>query len=273
MIFDGKQFAREIADELSHEVSTYDTTPSLGVCMVGNNPVSARYVGLKKRMASQVGVEVTVHSLEEDISTEELLSVLRETIPMHDGYIVQLPLPAHIDTSAILNAIPTEKDVDMLSSKTMESFYKNETDLLPPVVGVFAEIIQRNTIELLSKKVVVVGYGRLVGKPAEHWFKKQGADVTVVDLGDSLEDAARDADIIALGAGAPGILKASMVKEGVVVLDAGTSEDEGTLKGDADPAVSEKASLFTPVPGGIGPVTVVLLFKNLLTLYSHAREA
>ena len=268
MIFDGKQFSHELADELAERVKTFDRAPSLGVCMVGNNPVSKRYVGLKKRMAGRVGIGLEVHHYDESISTEELAKEISRTLALHDGYIVQLPLPSHIDTSHILNSIPAEKDVDMLSSHVMDSFYKNETELIPPVVGVFAEILQKNNVDVVGKKVVVVGYGRLVGKPAEHWFKKYGASVTVVDLGDSLEDAARDADIIALGAGAPGILRKEMVKDGVVVLDAGTSEDGGALKGDAEPSVADKASLFTPVPGGIGPVTVVVLFKNLVNLYT-----
>lgn len=268
MIFDGRKFAGELADTLAKRVSQFERTPSLGVGMIGNNPVSKRYVGLKKKMAERIGINLVVHQFEEEITTETLLKNIEQTIAQHDGYIVQLPLPPHIDTAQILNSIPQEKDVDMLSEVTMRSYYNNETELIPPVVGVFAEILQKENINVSDKKVVIVGYGRLVGRPAEHWFKKHGAKVTIVDLGDSLEDAAHDADIIALGAGAPGILKKEMVKEGVIVLDAGTSEDGGALKGDAEPSVAERAHLFTPVPGGIGPLTVVVLFKNLLHLYT-----
>jgi len=237
--------------------------------MVGDNLVSKRYVGLKKKMAERAGIDVVVHHFPEDITPEELEKNIKETVALYDGYIIQLPLPVHIDTSAMLDLIPIEKDVDMLSSSSMRAYYADATNLLPPVIGVFAEILARHAIDVRGKQVVVVGYGKLVGKPAEHWFKKEGADVTVIDKGDDLLSAAKGADIIALGVGSPSLLKPDMIKEGVVILDAGTSEDGGALKGDADPACAEKASLFTPVPGGIGPMTVVMLLKNLLILSDH----
>lgn len=271
MIFDGKRFAEELTRELSRRVKTLPRAPSLGVCMVGDNPVSKRYIGLKKKMAERAGVDVVVHHFPGDITPDELEKNIKETVAMYDGYIIQLPLPVQIDTSAMLDLIPIEKDADMLSSLSMRAYYADATDLLPPVIGVFAEIIKRHGVPVKGQRVVVVGYGKLVGKPAEHWFKKQGAYVTVIDQGDDLRSAAKDADIIALGAGSPGLLKLDMIKDGAVVLDAGTSEDSGALKGDADPLVAEKAALFTPVPGGIGPITVVMLLKNLLILSGYDR--
>lgn len=269
MIFDGTHCSAEIALELKDTIKGLPEVPSLGVCMVGTNPVSARYVSLKKRIAEQIGVHIAVYRFQESIATEDLIQEISGTIQKHGGYIVQLPLPNHIDSTAVLNSIPQHKDVDMLSQQAMDLFYQNKTELLPPVVGAFAEIIKRYDIRIPNKKVVVVGYGKLVGKPAEHWFKKNGAKVVVVKRGDDLEESVRDADIVVLGAGVPFLLKAGMTKEGAVILDAGTSEDEGALRGDADPASAERASLFTPVPGGIGPMTVVILFKNLLELYAR----
>lgn len=237
--------------------------------MVGNNPVSERYVALKKRAAERAGIAVTLYRFPHDASEEALAAGITDAVSLHDGYIIQLPLPAHINGARILDLVPRQKDVDMLSSASMDAFYRDATPLLPPVIGVFSEIITRWAIPVRGKRVAVVGRGRLVGAPAAHWFRRQGALVGIARRGEDIAATTAEADIIVLGAGSPGLLKPAMVKTGVVILDAGTSEDGGALKGDADPAVAEKSSLFTPVPGGIGPVTVVMLFKNLLTLYTH----
>jgi len=269
MIFNGTQCAATLAKNLAQDVSLCEKKPVLGVCMVGDNAVSKRYVALKKRTADVVGIEVRISEFPESITTEELIQELGTLVRDCDGFIVQLPLPAHIDTKAVLNAIPKEKDVDMLSEEAMDAYYQNTASLLPPVIGVFAEILSQESIDVASKKVVIVGYGRLVGKPAEHWFKKEGADVHVVREGDDIRESTIAADIVVLGTGVPEILTADMVRDGVVILDAGTSEAQGALKGDAHPDVADKALLFTPVPGGIGPVTVVMLLKNLVSLCAH----
>jgi len=269
MIFDGKQHAADIATALACEVRVLGRTPSLGVCMVGEDEVSRRYVSIKKKIAENIGIKISVDYFPESATTEEIVGKVSQQSKTQDGYIVQLPLPPHIDSREVLNAVPEEKDVDMLSRASMDAYYKNETELLPPVVGAFAEILARSSVNIGGMRVAIVGYGALVGKPAEHWFKKQEAEVRVVRRNDDLKTATRGADIVILGAGSPGILTPDMVKEGVIVLDAGTSESHGTLKGDADPAVAQKACLFTPVPGGVGPLTVTALFKNVLALIAR----
>ncbi|XKT74530.1 MAG: tetrahydrofolate dehydrogenase/cyclohydrolase catalytic domain-containing protein [Patescibacteria group bacterium UBA2163] len=266
MIFDGKQFAALLAAELKKEVATLPKTPVLGVCIVGENPVSGRYVGLKKQVAQEIGIQIQINQFPSSISTEDLVSAITEHIKNTDGYIVQLPLPTHIDRSAVLDAVPIAYDIDMLSCTATQAYYKGVTHILPPVVGVCAEILSHHAIPLKGKKTVVIGNGQLVGKPVAHWLRTQGAEVVVVERDDAIKEKTIDAEIIVLGAGAPGILTPDMISEGVCILDAGTSEAGGSLKGDADPHCAEKASLFTPVPGGIGPVTVVMLLKNLITL-------
>ena len=179
---------------------------------------------------------------------------------------MQLALPEHIDTKAILDAVPVEKDIDVLSSKSRERFEKGELDITPPVVGAIKEIVEREQVEFGGKNVVVVGKGSLVGGPAALWFKNKGANVTVVDQDtNNITEVTQNADIIVSGAGVPGLITPDMIKEGMVLLDAGTSEQGGKLKGDADPACAEKASIFTPVPGGIGPITIATLLQNLVT--------
>jgi methylenetetrahydrofolate dehydrogenase (NADP+)/methenyltetrahydrofolate cyclohydrolase len=148
----------------------------------------------------------------------------------------------------------------------------SDNTLLPPVVGAIAEISRTHNVSFANRSVVVVGNGRLVGAPAAAYAAKEGARVTVVTKDSDNISATRDADIIILGAGSPGLLTPDMVKEGVVVFDAGTSEEGGMLVGDADPAVVQKAALLTPVPGGIGPLTIAILLKNVLYLATHRRK-
>ena len=222
-----------------------------------------------KRLAQKLAIQIQETYVSVNASTEECVNAVEELAHYCDGVVVQLPLPESIAVERVLNSVPKEKDADMLSQKMYELFKRGKTDLLPAVVSAIRFIGERYALSYAQKKVLVVGEGRLVGKPVAHWLSLQGARVWVVtkkDSQESFERFARDADIVVLGAGVPGILTPSMVKEGVVIFDAGTSEEAGVLKGDASPECSQKASLFTPVPGGIGPLTVTALFNNLLKL-------
>src|SRR6185295_12556323 len=158
-----------------------------------------------------------------------------------------------------------EKDVDILSDKAFEAFAAGKLSAVPPVPAAMHYVLQRNNISVKAKSVVLVGAGRLVGKPAGVLFARLGAHVTMLIKGDSLEPT-KTADILILGTGVPALITPDMIKEGVVILDGGASESAGKVVGDADPACALKASLFTPVPGGIGPIAVVEIFANLLLL-------
>ena len=229
ILVDGKALAANLLAEVKASVSTLTAAPHLVVITCAPNFETQKYLALKKAKA--------------------------------DGIIVQLPLPAHIDTAAVLAAVPASHDVDAFKYQT------GETTVLPPVVGAIDEIAKQHQVQFENKQVVIFGAGRLVGAPAARYATLRGAKVTVLteDSTDSVE-AVLAADIIILGVGKPNLLTLDMVKEGVVVFDAGASEDGGLLVGDADPTVASKASLFTPVPGGIGPMTIALLFRNLLEL-------
>jgi len=170
----------------------------------------------------------------------------------------------------VLHAVSAEKDVDVISHEGMVVFESGESNILPPVVGAIDEILTLNNISVAGKKVVVLGNGRLVGLPAAMWFERNNADVSVLtrESTDSLLQI-KNADILVLGAGSPHFVKPDMIQKGVVILDAGTSEEAGRLAGDADPACAEKASVFTPVPGGIGPLTVAVLFRNVLRAFAE----
>ncbi|MFQ5541071.1 MAG: tetrahydrofolate dehydrogenase/cyclohydrolase catalytic domain-containing protein [Candidatus Paceibacteria bacterium] len=255
MVFDGKAFAARRREELMRERTRFGAL-TLGIVAAQGNPVTDSYVRIKEKNADALDIGLRRFLLGADATTDEALRLVREASAC-GGVIVQLPLPAGIDTDAVLAAIPPERDVDALSGRT---------SVLPPVVAAIDAILSDQGVVVAGKRAVVVGKGRLVGKPAARYLNERGADVAVLAHGDDLAAAVRGADILVLGAGSPRIVTKNMVKEGVVVFDAGTSEAGGVVVGDADPAVAEKAALFTPVPGGIGPVAVIEIFSNLLKL-------
>lgn len=218
---------------------------------------------LKKKRASELGIDVLVIELDALISTEKAVEAVLSSGKAADGVIVQLPFPSQVDAEVLLSAIPKELDIDNIN------YAGEDTEVLPPVVGAVAEITKRHDVDFTGKNVVVIGRGRLVGKPAALWAEAQGATVTVIDKSTGDADALmREADIIISGAGVPGLITPDKIKDGVVIFDAGTSEEGGELRGDATSACSEKASLFTPVPGGIGPITIAILLRNLVSLSS-----
>jgi len=270
MIIDGRGIANKIKETLREEVSQRVASPTLFVILVGNNPVSEKFLIVKEKFAADIGVQVVEKRFSETIDTLRLESEVVSTAKeKNSALIVQLPLPQHIDTQKVLNAIPPHKDPDMLGDESVMMFKNGRAQILPPVIGAIKEILNRHKIEIKDKKIVVVGRGQLVGQPAETWFKREGGEVTVVDeRTPDISPYTKGADIILSGAGMPGLIKPEIIKEGVVLLDAGTSEAGGKLLGDADPACAPKCSIFTPAPGGIGPITVAMLFKNLLTLTS-----
>jgi len=237
--------------------------------------VTDRFVEMKEKAGKKVGITVDVQRFEESISTEELINKVSEISKQCDGVVVQLPLPKHINKDEVLNSIPTEKDVDVLSKHSFELFRAGEQKVLPPVVGAFREVLKRNQVSIDGKRVVIVGRGHLVGEPSEIWFTQKRSDVCVItrhsypneeELLEGIASETKEADIIVLGTGTPGLIKPEIIKDGVIILDAGTSEDKRVLRGDADATCEKKAALFTPVPGGIGPITVSLLMKNLVVL-------
>jgi methylenetetrahydrofolate dehydrogenase (NADP+) / methenyltetrahydrofolate cyclohydrolase len=261
MIIDGKKIAESLNVELAKKLDVKNL--HLGVILVGDNPASVKYVERKKILGEKLGVEVSVFEYEKDITETELIEVVGDLVARDsiDGLIVQLPLPDHIDQNKILNLISREKDVDALSE---------DPKVLSPIVLAIKKILSVSKVDLVGKKILVVGNGKLVGRPIALWLASEGQDVTVVDesVGENLATLTKQADVLILGAGKAGLLKPNMIKEGVVIIDAATSESNGHLVGDADPACADKASLFTPVPGGVGPMTLSMLFQNLYDLNS-----
>lgn len=257
MIVDGKKIAEDIYAKAREHVAVLGRVPVLTIITCNPNFETKKYLALKEKKAKQVGIDTKTIELEHTSTTEDFVIAIEKAVSDSDGIIVQLPLPQAVDTDVVLASVPKTHDVDVLNPSTR--------NLLSPVVGACKEILMRHRVVVAEKFVTVIGSGRLVGLPAYHWFVHEGAHVSLVTRDTTgIDGYTKGADIIVCGAGAPGLLTPDMVQEGVIVLDAGASEDGGELRGDADPLCAGKASLFTPVPGGIGPITVAILLANVV---------
>lgn len=261
MIVDGRAIASRLIQQLKNEVTHLTHKPHFTVFTCAPNFETRQYLQLKMKRAKEVGIGINVIELPETITTEEAVWSLEHACIQTDGVMVQLPLPEHLATEKLVAAIPPHMDVDGMQ------FDGSSDRPIHPVAGAIACIAEQHDVLLAGQQVVVVGQGQLVGKPVALWAKGQGARViTLTKDTKNNAEIIKSADILILGVGQPRLITPDMVQEGVIIFDAGTSELGGKLTGDADPACAEKAALFTPVPGGIGPVTVAVLLSNVARL-------
>jgi methylenetetrahydrofolate dehydrogenase (NADP+)/methenyltetrahydrofolate cyclohydrolase len=265
MIIDGRALAATIVENIRKETDLMDGLPLLTVFTCAPNFETKKFLDLKTKRAAEAGISVRVIELPTTVTLDQVAVAISQCTSESDGIIIQFPFP-HLTTSDLIALLPVEKDVDV-------THYEGQIDgLLPPVVGAIAEISRAHAVDWVGKSVVVVGNGRLVGAPTIAYANAMGAAVTLVTKDSDNLDATKTADIIVLGAGVPGLLTPDMIKAGALVFDAGTSEEGGQLVGDAEASVAEKVSLFTPVPGGIGPLTIAILLKNVLYLAREHRS-
>ena len=266
MIIDGKAISAEVLARAKARAANLPHPPKV-VAIVANETAATRsYLSIKASRAAHAGCVLTLVRVPETADTEAVRAAAADA--RADAVIIQLPLPASVNVQAACDAIPEDKDADVLGSAARAAFMRGDTDaLLPPVVSAIAEILARAGIEVERKRTVVIGSGYLVGAPSAAWLAQNGAQVTTINQksGD-LAGALSGADIVISGAGSPHLVKPEMLKKGVVLIDAGTSESGGALAGDADPACASVASVFTPVPGGVGPIAVAKLFENATIL-------
>jgi len=267
MIADGKHIAQSIENELSEKLKAL---PQKKVCFIlfGNDPASRKFIEMKSKVALRLGIAVDVVEEESITSTSRALEIISKTAEQkYDGMVVQLPLPKSLDADLILNAVPKELDIDVLGNLAKLDYKKGVLKSVAPVANAVMEILEFYKVDLLRKNILVIGRGKLVGEPVCSLLSQKEIPFEVIDITTPESerlDLMKSADIIISGVGSPHFLKPDMIKDGVILIDAGTSSDQGKLVGDIDPACAEKATLFTPVPGGIGPLTVVSLFKNLV---------
>ncbi len=268
MIADGKKISSEILSDLRKDVAGFSFRPKLIDIYAGENSVVESYVKIKGKRAEELGMEFEAIHFSESAGQEEIKGKIRSLNLQKEicGIIVQLPLPAHLDKQDILDAIDPKLDIDAIGSHNRDLFFKGKGYFIPPTAGAIMAILDYYKIEIGGKKVLVIGEGELVGKPAAILLRSKGAKVSSANLQtQNLKELCLDSDIIIAGAGSPKIVRAGMVKRGAVVIDAGTSESGGAIYGDVDfENVAPKCALISPVPGGVGPITVAILLKNAL---------
>ncbi len=271
-ILNGTEVAKVHELALSTKISMLSTKPHLVIIQVGNNPASAKYIEYKKRFATRVGAIVTHTQYEENITEDELVKNIKtysEDAGVH-GIIVQLPLPKNIKPWIILDAIDPMKDVDGLTSFNLRHVYENNEILLPATTKGIFTLLSHYDIPLDGKNVVVVGRSSLVGKPTALASINRNATVTVCHSHTKdLASITKMADILIVAVGQPNLIKEEYIKEGAVIIDVGISVgDDNKVTGDVmASSISEKADALSPVPGGVGPMTIVSLFENLLQAF------
>ena len=273
-ILSGETIARRILSNLKKKKTRERL--SLVVVQVGGNPVSLKYVEEKRKVAKELGVTFHFVVLPSNVSQTKFEQQIKKMgkDKKVSGMIVQLPLPRRLNTQRVLDCISIEKDVDVLSSASFSDFVLGTLPILPPTVAAIGLLLKKAKKNLESTKVAVVGVGRLVGLPTALWLVQQGATISLVQKGTrNASQLISKADIVISGVGKPGLITGKMIKRGAVVIDAGTSVEyvrpprSNMIKGDIDfESVSKKASFLSPVPGGVGPLTVACLFKNLFLL-------
>lgn len=269
-IIDGNKIAQKIKDKLKEELKIINKKICLAVVKVGEDKISEKFLSQKIKFAEELGVETKEYKFPADISTNLLRKKAAEIVHLkkNTGIIIQLPLPEKINTQYILNSVPPEKDVDVLSSRAIGNFATGRSKILPPIAQALEEVIKEHNINLAGKKAVIVGRGKLVGRPLSIWLFSKPVSLTIVGREThNLKEITSKADILISGVGKPGLIKGDDIKKGAVVFDFGASEAGGKLKGDVDfKEASKKAKLIAPVPGGLGPIVVACVFKNLISL-------
>ncbi len=266
MAADTKARVKERTEELKN---TYHVTPGLAVVIVGDDPASRVYVNNKKKACEAVGFVSEEYALPAETTQEELLALV-ETLnnkPDISGILVQLPLPKHLDDKAVIAAINPQKDVDAFHAVNVGKIMLGEYDFLPCTPAGVMEMLHSYQIPVEGKECVVIGRSNIVGKPLGMLLLHENGTVTIChSRTKNLAEVCRRADILVAAVGIPKFVKADMVKEGAVVIDVGMDRDEnGKLCGDVDfENVKEKCSFITPVPGGVGPMTIATLMKNTL---------
>ncbi len=276
-ILDGKKVRDFIAAKIQSELKKLSTAPKLVIVQVGDNESSSVYIKQKKIFGEKLGFRVEHMKFNKEIKESDLLAEIKKlnSDKSVNGIIIQLPLPKNFDKISILEAINSEKDVDGLNSKNMRLFLENRKDgFVPATTKGIISLLDFYKVGIEGKKVTVIGRSFLVGKPTATAFLNRSGTVTVCHRKTkNLKDEVKKADIVVVAAGSPGLIKKSFVKSGQIIIDVGITKVGDKVVGDVDfKSVSKVVKAITPVPGGVGPMTVVSLFENLLIAYKRQQK-
>lgn len=270
-IIDGKLISSQIRDEIAENVKKLKRKPGLAVIIVGEDPASQIYVRNKEKACEQVGFYSKTYRLNQEATTYELLNLINvlNFDDKIDGILVQLPLPKHIDEKAVIEAIKPEKDVDTFSEKNTGKIMIGTQTISPCTPSGIIELLKRYNIDICGKTCVVVGRSNIVGKPMAMLLLQENGTVTVChSKTENLKEITKTADILVVAIGKSKFITRDMIKNNAVIIDVGMNRDEnGKLSGDVDfENVKDIVSYITPVPGGVGPMTITMLLKNTFML-------
>ncbi len=273
---DGRALAEKVRAQVAADVRAYGESVCLATILVGDDPASHTYVGSKHKASHEAGIDSRDHRFPSDTGESTVLELIDElnADDAVDGILVQLPLPDHMDEPTVLRAVDPEKDVDGFHVLNAGRLYLGEPFLVPATPSGVMVMLEEHGVELQGKDAVVIGRSEIVGKPMAMLLLAQHATVTICHSR-TVDVAAhtRRADILVAAVGRPGLVTPDMVKPGATLIDVGVNRtDDGKLVGDVDPACFEVAGLMTPVPGGVGPMTIAMLLRNTLTAAQHRRS-
>jgi len=270
-IIDGKAISNEIKKEITLKVSKMERKPGLAVILVGEDPASKVYVSNKEKACNKLGIKSFMYRLPDTTTEEELLSLIDKLNNNSevDGILLQHPVPNHIDEMKAFNRISPDKDVDGFNVINRGKLAIGEDAFVACTPMGVIRMLKHENIEITGKHCVIIGRSNIVGKPLYELMLKENATVTVChSKTKNLDEICKTADILVAALGKPNFVKADMVKEDAIVIDVGINRVEGKLVGDVDfEDVSKKASLITPVPGGVGPMTIAMLMENVIKAY------
>ncbi len=283
-ILDGKKVSQDILDRISSEIENIHRSgnrlPRLDMILVGDDFGSVKYVNMKEKVARDVGMIGQVHHLPSDVNTVEIVNLI-DTLNHYDdvdGFMIQLPLPEHINTNLVLDSISPKKDVDGLTSVNLGKLFQKDPSAIPPATPLgIMELLDAYNIKVFGKHVVILGSSNIVGTPLSAMMLKRNATVTMCNSHTvDIVEVSRMADILVSATGKPLLVKEDFLKEGAVVIDVGSNRhpETGKLVGDIDwESVKGIPSFITPVPGGVGPMTIACLMLNLMYCYNHGKRS
>ena len=270
-IIDGKKIAAELQDKLKNDIAALPSSPGLGIIQVGDDEASTIYVRNKLKAAAAIGMNAVLYKFADNVTQQEIANLIMtlNNDKNINGMIVQLPLPAHLNEEELLDLIAPEKDVDGFHPLNIGRL-QNGSDkaLLAATPKGILYLLEKEKIELTGKNALIIGCSKIVGRPAGMLLLQQGCTVTLAHIHtQNLPQLVKTADIIVAACGWPQMVKAEWVKTGAVLIDVGINRINGKLCGDIETVAANKASYFTPVPGGVGPMTIAMLLQNTYEAY------
>ncbi|MCI9281173.1 MAG: bifunctional methylenetetrahydrofolate dehydrogenase/methenyltetrahydrofolate cyclohydrolase FolD [Bacilli bacterium] len=274
-IIDGKEIAKEIRANLKKEISENDLHPGLAIIMVGNNPASEIYVRNKRKACAEIGIKEELYQYNEEASEEQIINCI---IKLNNddninGIMVQSPLPSHLDEDKIINYITPEKDVDGFGISSLGYLASNEEKFISATPYGIIKLLEYKNIPIAGKNVVIIGRSKIVGRPLALALLNRDATVTIThSKTKNLREITKNADILIVAIGKANFIKKEDIKEGAIVIDVGINRIDGKVVGDVDfESCKEKSSYITPVPGGVGPMTIAMLLKNVVESFKRSR--